>query len=134
METNQPDPRQRGFTLIEVMIVVAILGLLATIVATNSMRQWERSRVEKARADVGQIHGAVKLFYIQEHRLPSLQDLIDPPPMLEGYQGLPRDPWKNPYQILRRQAGSWEVLSWGRDGTEGTPDDISSLSLRSKQH
>ena len=135
MKTRQfAKQRERGFTLIEVMVVVLILGLLATAVAINAFPQYEKAKDRTAMLDVVKINQAVKIFYVQRSRLPTCQDLIDPPPILEGYQHIPKDPWNNPYVIRPGETpGTWEVLCWGPDGTAGTPDDISSESVRDRK-
>lgn len=125
--------RQGGFTLLEIMVVVTILGLLATIVATNVFRHFATAQEEAARTEVAQIHAAAQTFYMRHLRIPTLQDLIDPPPELEGFTEIPKDPWRNAY-VLRPtgEGATWEVLSLGPDGTEGTDDDISTIGLRDR--
>ena len=131
---NRRSSPVRGFTLIELMVVVTIIALLATMVTINVLAQRDRADRDKALMDVAQIHQAVTLFYLEERRVPTMQDLIDPPPHLDGYEEVPRDPWDHAYEIQPRdEPGSWEVLCLGPDGQAGTPDDISSRTLKDKR-
>ncbi len=128
-------PKQRqqanGFTLVEIMVVIAIIGLLAAIVVPNVVRHFDEARLETARVEVSQINDAIKTFYVREHRVPTLQDLVDPPPELEGFTEIPTDPWQRPYLLRQRdERRSWEVVSLGPDGEDGTEDDISSARRR----
>jgi general secretion pathway protein G len=124
---------QAGFTLIEVMVVVVIIGLMATIVAKHALDSAEYARVTKAGVDVSQIYDAATLFKLKKGRWPdSIEELIaGRPPSLRGYKSVPRDPWGS---IYRSQAGDtaleWEVYSYGPDLVEGGEDDISSNDVQ----
>lgn len=129
--------RQRGFTLVEIMVVVVILGLLSTLVVQNVMKSHRRAMLDKTRADVSSLKSTVDLFMLTTGRreTPTWQMLITRDPAgevwLEGLTRAPRDPYGNEY-VLRGEAGGTgaEVISWGPDGVEGSEDDISSRSLR----
>ena len=125
--------RSRGFTLVEIMVVVAIIGLLAAIIVPNVVEHWGTAQRDTAKAEVAQIHSAAQSYWVRNSRVPTLQDLIDPPPELDGFTEIPKDPWRHPY-VLRagETSGSWEVLSVGPDGAEDTADDISSIGLRDR--
>jgi general secretion pathway protein G len=122
-----------GFTLLEVMVVVVIIGLLATIVAPQLIGHHDDARVTKAVVDVSQIYDAAVMFKMKKGRWPdSIEEMIDGrPPSLRGYKTVPRDPWDN---IYRAKAGEtpleWEVFSYGPDGEEGGDDDISSNNVQ----
>jgi general secretion pathway protein G len=124
---------EAGFTLIEIMVVIAIIGLIASMVAVNVTSHLEEARLETARVSVGQIYDAARMYYVKRGCVPNMQDLIDPPPELEGFTRIPRDPWDSPYVIRPGDTPtSWEVLSLGPDRMESTDDDISSRSRRDR--
>ena len=121
----------RGFTLIELMVVLAIIGVLAALIVPNVLGRADEARVTAARTDVGNLMQALKLYRLDNQRYPSneqgLQALIARPtaepvpanwkPYLEK---LPRDPWGRPYQYLNPGLkGEVDVLSFGADGKSG---------------
>jgi general secretion pathway protein G len=128
---------QQGFSLIELLVVIVIIGLLATIVAINVIPAGNKARVEKAKADIATLEGALEQYRLDNLIYPStsdgLQALLTPPPGLAqperyrqgGYvKKLPSDPWGHPYlyQAPGRQ-GSFDVYSLGADGTTGGEAD-----------
>jgi general secretion pathway protein G len=123
--------RTAGFTLIEIMVVVMILGLLATLVVTSVTDSSDVAREEKARTDVRTLAGAARLYYSQYGRRPAaLADLLEPDAKDRRFlEELPRDPWQHDY-VLREGAKprEFEVVSAGQDGQLGSADDISSRS------
>ncbi len=117
-----------GFSLIELMVVIVIIGLLTTVVVVNVLPSQDRAMVEKARADVQTISQALEMYKMDTLRYPSLDEGIDvlakaPEGGLrtEGYiKGLPRDPWGNPYQyLIPGEHGKYDVFSYGADGRPG---------------
>jgi general secretion pathway protein G len=121
----------RGFTLIELMVVLAIIGVLAALIVPNVLGRADEARVTAARTDVGHLMQALKLYRLDNQRYPSneqgLQALVARPsadpvpanwkPYLEK---LPRDPWGRPYQYLNPGLkGEVDVLSLGADGQPG---------------
>lgn len=117
-----------GFTLIEVMVVVTILGLLATLVVQNVVHHAEEARLQKARSDVVTIASAAKLFHAQRGRLPTLAELTTPDAKGDtALEGLLRDPWHHEYRLIPGEnQRDHEVRSDGPDGQPGSDDDISS--------
>lgn len=114
----------KGFTLIEILIVVVIIGLIASLVAPNIMGKFERSKEEVAKAQVETLSSAIQSFMIDTGRCPaSLEELIksqDPKwrgPYLSK-QEIPKDPWGRPYQYKcpGEQGRPFEVYSLGPDG------------------
>lgn len=118
-----------GFSLIELMVVIVIIGLLTTMVVVNVLPSQDRAMVEKARADVRLIETALELYKLDTRQYPTLEEGIDAlllPPRgsnvrSEGYiKSLPTDPWGNQYQYLfPGEHGSFDVFSYGADGRLG---------------
>ena len=123
----------RGFTLIEVMVVVAILGILAAIVVPKIMGRPDDARIVAAKQDIGAITQALKLYRLDNATYPSteqgLQALITKPgsqPIPLNWKSggyldkIPKDPWRNEYQMLSPGVnGEIDVFSYGADGQQG---------------
>ena len=122
-------PLERGFTLVEIMVVIVILGLLATLVVPNIMSSSDEAKEGKAKSDVKMIAEAVRMYYVKNSRLPdSLEDLVtkDEKGRSEILE-LPVDPWNTPYELVPGDSPrDFEVISCGPDTSQGTEDDISS--------
>jgi len=138
-ETQTPARRraEAGFTLVEVMVVIVIIGLLATVVMINVLPSQDRAMKEKARADVAVLEQAVETFRLENLSFPTteqgLQALVAAPQGLArpdryregGYvRRLPQDPWGNPYQYrYPGEHGRFDVWSYGADGQKGGEGD-----------
>jgi general secretion pathway protein G len=126
-----------GFTLVELMVVIVIIGLLATVVAINVLPSQDRAMVEKARADVSVLEQALETYRLENLAYPrtenGLDALVSAPAGLSrperyrngGYiRRLPVDPWGNAYQYRQPgQRGAFDVYSLGADGAEGGEGD-----------
>ena len=126
-----------GFTLIEVMVVVAILAILAAVVVPRVMDEPAKARQAKAAQDIRAIESALDLYKLDNFRYPStdqgLEALVERPtsgPEPKNYKEggylrqLPRDPWGNPYQYLNPgEHGEIDVYSFGADGSPGGQDE-----------
>jgi len=123
-----------GFSLVELMAVIVIIGILATVVAINVVPFLTRAHEEKVKADFSQISKALELFYLNEKVYPSTQQgllsLITPPKKLrkphlypkDGYiKQIPVDPWGNDYLYLSpgQKHSSYDIFSYGADAMEG---------------
>jgi general secretion pathway protein G len=130
--------RSRGFTLVELMVVIVILGLMATVAAVNLLPHITKSKREMARFSMTEIAKAIDLFYLDQGRLPaSLQELDSRPGNAKewpegGYlkKGVPKDPWGNDY--LYRMPGAsrkFDLICAGADGVEGGEGDNADIRL-----
>lgn len=134
--------RAAGFTLVEVMVVVVIIGLLATVVMINVMPSQDRAMVEKARADISVLEQAIETYRLENLAYPPQQDglqaLVRAPAGLArperyrqgGYiRRLPEDPWGNAYQYRHpgSRGGAFDVFSYGSDGNEGGDGDAADI-------
>ena len=137
---------QRGFTLLEVMVVVVILGILAVLVVPKIISRPDEARVLAARQDIASLMQAMKLYRLDNQRYPAteqgLQALVSKPASAPlppnrkpgGYlERLPMDPWGNPLQYLNPGLhGEIDIFSFGADGApggEGNDADIGSWTL-----
>lgn len=131
LETN--GARENGFTLVELMVVIVIIGLLATIVAINVIPATDTARVEKAKADIATIEQALEQYRLDNLTYPAGTDglaaLLSPPASLAqpqryrrgGYiKKLPDDPWGRPYgYAVPGKKGAFDISSMGADGQPG---------------
>lgn len=128
-------PAESGFTLVEIMVVIVIIGLLATLVVQNVVGMSEESKVTKAQTDVVNIAGAVKLYIIKKGAVPdNLEVLAEKDDKGNNYiESLPRDPWDHDYEIRRgNTAREFLIVSLGPDGVQ-SEDDITSDTSAKKE-
>ncbi len=137
--------RRRAFTLVEIMVVVVILGLLATVVVVQIRHHLIKANQTAAQLKVAELDQAVELFKMEGKKYPErLEDLVRRPSDFYGtwpeYGFLkppvvPRDPWGNEFVYRRLARGGpapYEILSYGadgREGGEGEDRDLSSLDV-----
>lgn len=145
MHSTQPSPRQakqRGFTLLEIMVVIVILGLLASFIVPNLMGNKDKADRQKAVSDIVALENALDMYRLDNGRYPNNQQglaalIAKPatPPVPrnypeEGYlRRLPQDPWGNDYQLRNPgKTSKIEIVSAGQDGEFDTEDDITNGS------
>ncbi|ALO47029.1 type II secretion system major pseudopilin GspG [Pseudohongiella spirulinae] len=125
--------KQRGFSLIEILVVLVIMGLLISIIAPNVMGRADEARVQKVFADFSAIETALRMYRLDNYDYPSseqgLSALVERPSLepvprnwkSDGYlESLPVDPWGNPYLYLSPgQNGPYDIFTYGADGVRG---------------
>jgi len=130
--------KQSGFSLLEVMVVLVIIGMIMAIVAPNIMGQQEEAAVDKAHLDIQQLEDAMAMYKLRNKAYPTteqgLESLVtetDVEPLPRRFPDggfidkLPEDPWGNPYQLVSPgEIGKIDLFSMGPDGEVGTEDDI----------
>ncbi|WP_324809108.1 type II secretion system major pseudopilin GspG [Sphingomonas sp. LY29] len=135
---NRPQrDEEDGFTLVELMVVIVIIGLLATVVMINVLPSQDRAMETKARADIATLEQAMEMYRLDNLTYPSGSDglnaLVTPPPSLAqsgryrpgGYiKNVPQDPWGRPYQLtVPGKSGPFDIVSFGADGAPGGSDE-----------
>jgi general secretion pathway protein G len=128
---------EAGFSLIELIVVLVILGLLAAVVAPNIYNKLSKSKDKVAKIQITELEGALQMYSFDLGRFPDtgegLEALVRSTSGNEAWNGpylakdLPKDPWQRPY-VYRCPGmhGEFDVFSLGADGIEGNEDDICS--------
>jgi len=124
--------KNSGFSLIEILVVLLIIGLLTTLVAVNVLPSQDRARVEKAKADIAIMGNALEMYRLERFNYPNNEmglrallrsDKEDFQNSLNtrGYiKSLPKDPWGNEYQyVIPGDKGEYDLFSMGADGNIG---------------
>ncbi len=127
-KTQQQRRRQRGMTLIEIMVVITILGLIMAAVGVAVIPKLDEAKQETARLDIANINQALKLYYTKKGKYPDtgtgLRALVD----TNNLERIPTDPWGKEY-VYMNEGGKPVIISYGADGTaggEGPDADVSS--------
>ena len=138
--------KQKGFTLLEVMVVIVILGILASLVVPNLLGNKEKADQQKAVSDIVALENALDMYKLDNSVYPTteqgLEALITKPSSPEprnyredGYlKRLPQDPWRNDYLMISPgEHGKIDVYSAGPSGQAGTEDDIGNWNISDYQ-
>ena len=125
-------PRQRGMTLIEILVVLVLIGVVMGIVGSKFIGQGEEAKRKAAKIEINQIGNTLDLFKLEVGRYPTtsegLQALITAPSGATNWNGpywknatLPKDPWGNEYKYTSpsTHGGAYDIISLGADGREG---------------
>ena len=135
--------RHSGFSLIEIMVVLLIIGILASMVAPQILGNQEEAQLKKAAVDIQQLESALEMYKLKSNRFPTTEQgldalvsapTLDPIPRnypTDGYiKRLPDDPWCNPYVLISPgEMGTIDIFSNGPDGEPGTDDDIGNWNI-----
>ena len=131
MAADKMRARQRGMTLIEILVVLVLIGIVLGIVGGNFIGRGEKAKSDAAKIEIGQIGQALDLYKLETGRYPSssdgLQALVTAPGGASNWNGpywkksqIPKDPWGNDYRYTSPgQKGEYDILSLGADGKEG---------------
>ncbi len=137
--------KQSGFTLLEIMVVIVILGVLASMVAPNIIGNKDKADLQKAVSDIVALENALDMYKLENNFYPSTQQgleaLVNKPsgsPAPKAYRDngyirrLPKDPWGNEYLMLSPgENGPVDIFSAGPDGQPGTDDDTGNWNMDS---
>jgi general secretion pathway protein G len=138
---------QSGFTLVEMLVVITIIGLIMGLIGPRVLNYLSESKVKAARIQLQSFGSALDLFYLDAGRYPSTDEglaaLVRPTGVVAGWTGpylkggvVPNDPWNNPY-VYRSPGGHapYDIVSYGSDGQEGGTDlaaDIATAAASAK--
>jgi len=130
---------RRGFTLVEMLLVITIIGILAALVIPKMMGRSEQARQAAVRADISAVKTALDAFEVDSGFYPkNLNDLLQQPRDSKNWRGpyldkVPQDPWGVPYIYAypgKHNATSFDISSSGPDGKPGTDDDIGNWTTK----
>ena len=125
--------KRNGFTMVELMAIIVIIGLLAAVVATNVISKIDKARVTATKASLKTLHAAVNQFKMDSGRFPDeeagLLELVEQPSDVDNWEAggyletteIPRDAWGNDFDYLRypESGKPFVIISYGADGQEG---------------
>lgn len=132
-------PREQGFTLLELLVVMVIIGLLAGFVGPKYFSHIGKSQIKVTRAQIDGLGKALDQFRLDTGHYPGMEDglaaLVTRPPNEPKWdgpylvKGVPLDPWDNPYVFrIPGERGEYDLLSYGRDGQPGGEGDAADIA------
>src|ERR1700761_6082624 len=142
-EKREPNVGEQGFTLVEMLVVITIIGLIMGLIGPRVLNYLSESKVKAARIQLQSFASALDLFYLDAGRFPSTSEglaaLVKPTPGVASWNGpylrggnVPQDPWNHGY-VYRSpgEHGPYDIVSYGSDGQEGGSGTAADLSLES---
>lgn len=140
-ENNKPRRGQAGFTLVELMVVISILAILATIVGYNVINSMDDANVAQAKSQIRQFKTALMAYRLKYNRFPStsegLRALLSNDKNIKFLDAndIPKDPWGNEYIYTSESSREFKIVSYGADGRQGGSSydaDIDSSALENQ--
>lgn len=122
---------EKGMTLVEIMVVIAIMGIVMAIAGVNVMRRFEKAKIDTTKTQIKVIEQALDQYYLENGEYPSgeqgMQKLVED----EYLKKSPKDGWKREFHYASpgNEGNPYEIVSSGKDKQEGTADDIKSWEL-----
>jgi general secretion pathway protein G len=132
---------ERGFTLVEILVVITIIGLIMGLIGPRVLNYLGESKVKTAKIQLLSFSGALDLFYLDVGRYPSTSEglaaLVRRPPGVSSWNGpylkggaVPNDPWNGPYLYRAPgERGPYDIVSYGSDGQEGGSGTAADIAL-----
>lgn len=122
---------QKGMTLVEIMVVIAIIGLVMALVGVNVMKRFEKAKGQTAKAQIKSIEQALDQYYLDNGGYPSTEQGLKALADGEYMKKIPKDPWKHDFDYTSpgTEGNPYEIVSAGPDKQGGTDDDIKSWEL-----
>src|SRR6202035_2969838 len=140
-EKREPDVGQQGFTLVEMLVVITIIGLIMGLIGPRVLNYLSESKVKAAKIQLQSFSSALDLFYLDAGRFPSTSEglaaLVQRTPGVAAWNGpylkggkVPNDPWSHPYLYRSPgERGPYDIVSYGSDGQEGGSGRAGGISI-----
>lgn len=132
---RRPQRPVRGFSLLEIMVVLVLIGMVVSLITVNVMGRLDQGKIDTARSQAYELAKSVDIYKLQTGSWPStgqgLQVLVTPPKGKPIIDQLPKDPWNNDYVLIvpgQKNTNKFDIRSKGPDGQEGTEDDVGNWS------